>query len=219
MTSPWEITPETEGIFAIWKPSGISSYSAIYRVKKITGKTKVGHAGTLDPLAEGILVVAVGRESTKKLFSSELKEKEYIATIELGAASSTDDAEGEIKTIPHPPRPSQEEIENCLQQFIGKTMQRPPVWSALKINGTRAYQKARRGETFEMKERPAEIFSIELIRYGWPEVEIKVVTGPGVYVRSLARDIGEKLKTGGYLKKLIRTRVGSYTKKEALRLP
>ena len=215
--NPVEAT--TRGIFPVWKPAGISSFSAIYQIRKITGESKVGHAGTLDPLAEGILVIAIGRDSTKKLFSSDFKEKEYTALIELGAISTTDDLEGTLTHTTNYTKPTIEEIENTLQEFKGNILQKPPAFSALKINGVRSYKKARKGQVFEIKERPAEIISIELASYNWPEVELKITTGPGVYIRSIARDLGEKLKTGGYLKKLIRTRVGIYTKKEALWLP
>ena len=215
------VTKDTRGIFAVWKPPGISSFSVIYRIRKITEEKKIGHAGTLDPLAEGILVIAVGRENTKQLFSKDFqnKEKEYIAIIELGAISTTDDLEGELTNTPNIKKPTEEMVGQALKELTGKILQKPPIFSALKINGVRSYKKAREGHDFKTKEREVDVKKIELLRYTWPEVEIKITTGPGVYIRSIARELGEKLKTGGHLKKLIRTRVANFTKRDALQLP
>jgi tRNA pseudouridine55 synthase len=197
-------------IFAIYKPKGLTSHDVIDRLRTITGEKRIGHAGTLDPLAEGVLVVAIGRESTKKLHDIVQQEKEYQAQITLGAESSTDDAEGELTTTKSVIRPTKQNIEKALKIFVGQINQIPPQFSAVKLNGQPAYKKARQGQELELKAREVEIKNIELMNYDWPLVEIRVVTGPGVYIRAIARDLGRKLKTGGYISKLVRTRVGQY---------
>jgi tRNA pseudouridine55 synthase len=199
-----------KGIFALYKPKGPTSNDIVMKIKKITGEKKVGHAGTLDPLAEGVLVVGVGREATKKLFKEVRKEKEYEAVIKLGEVSTTGDQEGEKTKIDFNQKPSQEQIEKVLKKFIGEIEQVPPLFSAVKVNGKESYKRARKGEKFDLKSRRVFIKKIKLIDYNWPEIKIQTITGTGVYIRSLAEDIGESLKTGGYLKSLIRTRVGSY---------
>ncbi len=208
-------------IFAVWKPKGPTSHDIINKIRKITGVEKVGHAGTLDPLAKGVLVVAVGREATKKLNEVVSAEKEYIALIRLGINSSTDDEEG-VKT-PFGVNskiliPNSKKIESVLKKFIGKIEQTPPIYSAIKVRGREAYKYARAGREIILKPRPVEIKNIRLLNYRWPYLKICVITGPGVYIRALARDLGQELKTGGYLKALERTRVGSFLKKDALRL-
>lgn len=200
-------------IFAVHKPRGISSYDVIRSIKNQYEKgTKIGHGGTLDPLAEGVLVIAVGRESTKQL-SDVLKNstKEYVAEIELGKVSKTDDSEGPIESGLSERVPSLNEIEKILHTFIGDILQRPPVYSAVKIKGEAAYSRVRRGEAVEIQPKQVHIDAIETMSYKYPVVTIHVQCGSGVYIRSLARDIGQKLGTGAYMKNLIRTRVGDFT--------
>ncbi|OIO49094.1 MAG: tRNA pseudouridine(55) synthase TruB [Parcubacteria group bacterium CG1_02_42_13] len=204
-----------EGIWAAYKPKGPTSYDILRQIKKATGIKKVGHAGTLDPLARGILVVGVGRAATRQLGEVVKKEKEYAAKIKLGQSSSTDDAEGtktEFKIIN---QPSCQEVDRAVSKFIGRTWQSPPIFSAVKIRGQEAYKRARRGEKVVMSKRRVEIKKIKIISYHWPYLKLQVITGPGVYIRSLARDIGRTLKVGGYLADLERTRVGQFTKKSA----
>jgi len=196
------------------KPTSITSHDVIDEIREITGERRVGHAGTLDPFATGVLVVGVGRESTKKLGDiSKNSEKEYIAVLEFGKISSTGDPEGIIKktrnqkNIKSIKRP---EIKKTLESFQGRIKQRPPKFSAIKIKGEPAYKKARRGEDFKLSEREVEIKKIEVIKYIPPHLKIRVVCGSGTYIRSLARDIGEKLSVGAYLTELTRTRVGDY---------
>ncbi|MEI6288739.1 MAG: tRNA pseudouridine(55) synthase TruB [bacterium] len=214
-------------IFGVYKPKGPSSYWAVSQIKKMSGIKKVGHAGTLDPLASGVLVIAVGREATKKIAESVQKEKEYIAEIELGATSETDDGEGpiiktpkhkNIKTKKAMGRPSMQDIQMILKNFVGEIDQVPPIYSAIKIAGQRAYKVARQGQKPEMKSRKVLIKEIEILDYVWPILKIKVVTGPGVYIRSLARDIGDALGCGAYMKELERTRVGEFTKEDCILL-
>lgn len=196
-------------IFAVYKPKGISSFAMVARVRRFFGVKKVGHAGTLDPLASGVLVVGVGREATKKLSLEVAKEKEYVAELTLGQTSTTDDAEGEKNEV-SVRRPDKKEIEESLCGFIGEIMQVPPKFSAIKVGGRRAYKIARSGEEVELKARPALIKEIELLSYKYPILKIRVVTGPGVYIRSLARDIGQKLGIGAYMSELERIRVGDF---------
>ncbi len=204
-----------ERIFAVWKPKGPTSHDMVDRVRRATGERRVGHAGTLDPLAEGVLVIATG-QSTKLLSSIVNKEKEYIATIRLGEWSTTDDAEGNKTPVANPPRPTQEGIANILPNFVGEIDQVPPAYSAVKVAGRRAYKTARSGQTPELKPRRVIVKELKLMSYEWPNLKIKAVTGPGVYIRSLARDIGQALGTGGYIAALERVRVGDFRKDDCI---
>lgn len=200
-------------IFAVYKPRGISSYDVIRAIKHKHEKgIKIGHGGTLDPQAEGVLVIAVGRESTRQL-SSILKDstKEYIAEIELGKISDTDDSEGPISIGLSQRVPSNEEIQEVLRSLTGDIIQKPPKYSAIKIKGETAYARARRGEIVDIQPKLVHIDSIEMRDYIYPILTIHVQCGSGVYIRALARDIGEKLGTGAYMTSLIRTRVGKFT--------
>ncbi len=207
-----------EGIFAVYKPKGITSNDAVQIVKRQSGGKKTGHAGTLDPLAKGVLVIGVGREATKKLGEVVKKEKEYLAVVKFGETSSTDDAEGEKNKIKVKNIPEIADIKKAIEKFQGKITQIPPVFSAVKIKGREAYKLARKGQEVKMKPREIEIKSINIIDYKWPLLKLKVITGPGAYIRSLARDIGEELGVGGYLADLERTRVGQFTKENAVEL-
>lgn len=198
-------------LFAVYKPKGISSFAVITKIRKILKIKKVGHGGTLDPLASGVLVIGVGRTATKKLFSDILvKEKEYLAKLVLGQTSSTDDEEGEKNKISNY-QPKLAEIEKALDSFIGQIKQIPPKFSAIKIKGRRAYEMARLGESVKLKPRIVLVKKIELLNYQYPFVEIKVLTGPGCYIRSLVRDLGDKLGVGAYLLELERIRDGNFT--------
>ena len=225
--------PRAKGIYAVYKPKGPTSHDIVDRLRKETGVKKIGHAGTLDPLASGVLVVGVGREATKKLSQIVKKEKEYLARIRLGMTSATDDEEGEKLEVlqkHHAPAsrnckdhrislpgiPNFEEVQKVVAKFEGKILQTPPIYSAVKVKGQEAYKLARRGQTPNLKPREVEIKEIEILKYEWPYLHLRVVTGPGVYIRSLARDIGELLKTGGYLADLERIRVGDFAKTEAI---
>ena len=224
--------PKAKGIYAVYKPKGPTSHDIIDRLRKETGVKKIGHAGTLDPLASGVLVIGVGREATKKLSQIVKKEKEYLARIKLGETRTTDDEEGEKLEVlqkHHAPAsrnckdhrislpgiPNFEEVQKVVAKFEGKILQTPPSYSAVKIQGQAAYKLARRGKTPYLKARWVEIKKIEILQYEWPHLSLRVVTGPGVYLRSLARDIGRELRTGGYLKNLERIRVGDFTKEQA----
>jgi tRNA pseudouridine55 synthase len=204
-----------QNVFAIYKPKGPSSNRVLQTIKKESGVRKIGHGGTLDPLASGVLVVGIDA-GTKLLDSPELKEKEYLADVRLGSYSATDDDEGEKTAVAVAEIPEKEDVQKTLKKFIGRIEQVPPAFSAIKISGREAYKIARKGKEVAMKPRPAEIKEIELLSYAWPDLRLRVVTGPGVYIRALARDIGQALATGAYLSGLERTRVGSFTKEAAL---
>ena len=197
-------------IIPIFKPKGPTSYRIISQIKKITGVKKVGHAGTLDPLAEGVLVVGIGRESTRKLFQELQKEKEYEVSIELGKSSTNDDEEGEKREWEVSQIPTESEIKQALEKFIGEIWQMPPQYSAVKRGGVESYKNARKGRSVTLGKRQVLIKDISILNYEWPFLKLKVITGPGVYIRSLARELGEVLNVGGFVKGLKRTRIGEF---------
>ena len=213
-----------KNIFPVYKPPGISSYDVIRKLKQKYPGQKIGHGGTLDPLAEGLLIIGVGREATKQL-QSILKntKKVYEVEIELGKVSETDDAEGPISVNGDLKFESGEltrkRIEEVLSGFIGEIGQTPPRYSAIKVNGVPAYKRARRGEEFVLKPRRVIINDISILEYSYPFLKLKITCGSGVYIRSLARDIGEKLGTGGYVKTLKRSEVGQYSLLHVQQLP
>src|SRR3989344_3760807 len=202
-------------IVAIRKPVGPTSHDVIDDIRHITGQRTVGHAGTLDPLASGVLVVGIGRDATRKLAEMVKKEKEYEAEISFGRESTTDDVEGEKREISNK-KPSLSEIEETIRKFIGAIEQTPPIYSSVKLKGHPAHRLARRGEKVILKPRSVEIKKIKILSYNYPCLKIRVVTGPGVYIRALARDIGRALGVGAYLSGLMRTRVGDFTFNSAL---
>ncbi len=201
----------------VYKPKGPTSHDIVDEIRRISGERRVGHAGTLDPLAEGVLVVAIGRENTKKLASAAGTDKEYICGIKLGETSLTGDEEGPISVVTSE-RPSIEEVGNAVESFKGKTMQKPHRFSAVKIRGKKAYDLARKGKDPETEPKEIFIGEMEILKYEYPNLSLRVVCGPGTYIRSLAEDIGEKLGTGAYLRSLKRTRVGDFTEEDSLSL-
>lgn len=205
-------------IFAIYKPVGVTSHDIVNMVRRKTGVKRVGHGGTLDPLAEGVLVIAVGRENTKLLDKYVKGDKEYVATLMLGYTSETDDREGPIKKYNTEIIPTLQEIEQAIKNFIGEIMQTPPIYSAIKINGRPAHRRVRQGQEVVMEERPVFIKDIQIEKYEYPTLELKIECGTGVYIRSLAKNIGEELKTGAYLLKLVRTRVGEFKSENAKKI-
>lgn len=190
------------------KPTGYSSAKVVAIVKKITGAKKVGHGGTLDPFASGVLPVALNR-ATKTSESLMSARKKYFFYISWGEFRDTDDIEGVIERVSFE-RPSTEQIISVLPSFVGKIFQIPSRYSALKINGKRAYELARNNIQFEMKPREIEIFSISLLHNSKELGQFEIECSKGTYVRSLARDISEKLGVCGYVSKLVRLRVGSF---------
>ena len=203
---------------AVYKPKGITSHDLINQIRRKTGIKKIGHAGTLDPLAAGVLVVAIGRQATKKISQFVHQEKEYIATIKFGVYSTTDDEEGEkTKIIVNNPS-NIKQITKTITEFIGQIEQIPPIYSAIKIKGKPAYKYARRGQNLDLKPRLVNIKQIEILDYRWPILKLRIVCDAGVYIRSLARDIGQKLEVGAYLVDLVRTRVGEFSLDKSLKL-
>jgi tRNA pseudouridine55 synthase len=212
------ITIPADGIFAVYKDEGMTSHDVVDAVRRATGEKRVGHAGTLDPCAKGVLVVGVGRAATKRLGEVVGKEKEYVARIKLGWRSDTDDREGRKEQVEVSQPPGEEQVRQALASFVGVISQRPPIFSALKVGGRAAYKLARAKKQIDLSERQVEAKTVELIRYEWPFVDVRLVTGPGFYVRSFARDVGEALGPGGYVEQLERTRVGTFTGEQAVRM-
>lgn len=205
-------------IILVDKPTGISSFGVVARVrryltKQAGRKIKVGHCGTLDPFATGLLILVSGK-NTKRAGEFSGLDKEYEATIYLGARSSTGDPEGEIEQVSDR-QPSLSEIKKVISEFVGKVTQTPPVFSAIKINGRRAYQLARQGREIDMPSRQVTIYDINIENYIYPYLIIKTKVSSGTYIRSLAQDIGEALGVGAYTTQLRRLSVGEYSVSEA----
>ncbi len=205
------------GLYVVNKPVGISSMGAVKRVRWCAEGCKTGHAGTLDPLASGVLICCLGK-ATKLVDSLMGMTKVYETMIDLSAFTATDDAEAEREEVDVSVIPDQHAIDKSLQKFIGTIDQRPPAYSACKIDGQPAYKRARAGEKVEVKIKQVRIDNIECLSYEWPLLSIRVTCGKGTYIRSLARQIGEDLGTGGYLTALVRTAVGDYTLDQATSL-
>ena len=204
------------GLLVIDKPRGMTSRDAVNRVQKWFPRgTKIGHTGTLDPLATGVLVICIGT-ATRVAEYVQAMGKSYASRFRLGATSTSDDAEGVVTERPDAVAPSRESLEAVLATFVGTIPQVPPAVSALKVNGERAYELARRGRNVELAARPVRIDAIRLREYDWPFVDVEVDCGRGTYIRSIARDVGEKLGVGGLVEQLRRTRVGPFSVAEAL---
>jgi len=206
------------GLIFIKKPPKMTSHDVVERLRKITGIKKIGHSGTLDPLARGLLILGIGRKFTKKLSFFQKKDKEYIATLKLGLVSDTFDKEGKIKKIEVKKIPKKKEVENVLKSFLGEIEQRPPLFSAKKIKGQKLYQLARKGIKIKPKKEKVRIYQISILIYSFPLLKIKVKCSSGTYIRSLAFGIGKKLKTGALLQDLLRTKIGKFSLKKAIKL-
>jgi tRNA pseudouridine55 synthase len=202
------------GLFNINKPSGITSRDAVDCVVRIVKPDKVGHAGTLDPLASGVLVVCVGRATRLAEYVQRMR-KEYTATYQLGRTSDTDDIEGAVVELADAPVPSRQAVEQALGGFVGDIQQRPPVYSAVKLAGQRAYARARRGESVELAPRTVSVYEIRLVEYEYPKLVLDVTCGAGTYLRSLGRDLGQTLGSGAVMSALVRTAIGDFTIDEA----
>lgn len=231
------ITSDLDEIMLVDKPAGVSSFAVVARVRRelsdqaglveIKGKdgavrqkrkrVKVGHAGTLDPFATGLLIILAGK-ATKRAGDFLKLDKEYEATIELGKVSTTGDVEGEISETGSGKVSTLAEVEEVLQRFQGKIKQRVPNYSAVKINGQRAYKLAREGKRVEMPVREVQIYELELLHYEWPFLRIRCRVSSGTYIRALGEDIGTALGVGGYLTALRRTKIDHYDVKEARKI-
>lgn len=197
------------GILLVDKPAGPTSHDVVAVVRRALGTRRVGHFGTLDPFATGLLVCGVG--SATRLASHAIAHgKTYVATFRLGWTSSTDDVEGELAPVRAAMPPDRGAIERALEGWIGAVEQTPPVFSAKHVAGQRAHARARRGEPVLLQPIAVEIRSLEIEGYRWPDLEVRVECGPGTYVRALARDLGEELGTGGYCRALRRLGSGPF---------
>lgn len=203
------------GLLNIDKPADWTSRDVVNRVQRLVRPHKVGHAGTLDPLATGVLVVAIG-PATRLIEYVQRMPKTYRGTFLFGRTSDTEDVQGTVIELATPPILAHDEIEAAIPRFLGAIEQRPPSYSALKIAGQPAYKLARRGESVDLAPRPVEVHSIQILRYEYPELELLVECGSGTYVRSLGRDLAESLSTGAVMSALRRFAIGPFKVEDAI---
>ena len=206
---------DLSGVLNLDKPGGMTSRDVVDLVSRPLRKVKVGHAGTLDPLASGVLVVCVG-SATRLIEYVQRMPKSYRTVVRLGARSDTLDADGRVEVRENPRIPAGAEILEALATQVGTIDQIPPQFSALKVEGKRAYDLARGGRAVELAPRPVRIDRVELISYAWPLLELDVDCGSGTYIRSIARDVGEALGCGGMVEVLVRTRIGPFLRGDAI---
>lgn len=206
------------GYLPVDKPPGMTSRDVVNHVQAWFPKKKLGHAGTLDPAATGLLIIGVGSIATRFIEYVQAQEKQYRSVFQLGSTSTTDDVDGEIteKTVVEPP--SLELIQDQLTKLTGAIMQTPPAYSAARVMGVRAHTRSRRGETVELKPRQISVYEFQCLRYHFPELEVMVNCSKGTYIRSLARDLGQILQIGAYVKALRRTRIGKVNVEDAINL-
>jgi tRNA pseudouridine55 synthase len=204
------------GLLNIAKPARVSSRHVVTQIEHALKPITIGHAGTLDPMATGVLLVCVGR-GTKLVDYLHRFSKTYLATFLLGRKSDTEDVTGIVEPLVDPPRPTREELEKVLPQFRGEVLQQPPVFSALKIDGKRAYKMARRGRTVQLEMRPIVIKRLEITRYEYPELQLDIECGSGTYIRSLGRDIARAVGTEAIMSALSRTSIGPFQLANATR--
>jgi tRNA pseudouridine55 synthase len=205
------------GIVNVKKPSGSTSRAVVDHVEQLARPARVGHAGTLDPLATGVLVVCVGR-ATRLIQYVQRMPKQYRATFLLGRRSNTDDVEGDVIEIPRAPKPTRAMLDQALSRLVGEIQQQPPVYSAVKIAGRRAYELARRGETVTLASRTVTIYRLAAVRYEYPELALDIECGSGTYVRALGRDLAAALGTGAVMSALERKAVGRFHVDDAVTL-
>lgn len=207
------------GFLAIDKPAGWTSHDVVAKLRRITGVKTIGHAGTLDPFATGLLIVGVGRAATQRLADFQKQDKEYLATARFDGSSDTDDVTG---TITHGGMPQRQDprtrILAAFAAEVGTRPQVPPAYAAKKVGGKKMYELARAGKAVEAKPATVTIREIDVTRIAWPEVGFRIVCSTGTYVRAVARDVGQRLGTGGYLTALRRTRSGDASIEKALPL-
>jgi tRNA pseudouridine55 synthase len=207
---------EAGAILNFYKPIGKSSFWIVKKVRNLV-RTKVGHAGTLDPFAEGVLLICTGK-ATKQAASLMSLVKEYVGEVELGIETDTDDRTGKIINQIETPVLSQEEFEQVCNDFVGDIYQIPPMFSAKKMKGRRLYKIARQGKIIERDPKLVHIDRIEVLSFDGQIAKIKVVCSKGTYIRALARDIGQKIGCGGHLKSLVRTKIGEFEVTDSIRL-
>lgn len=207
-----------DGIILIDKPAGMTSFGVVARLRRVLTqlagkKVKVGHTGTLDPFATGLMIIVTGKECKNAGTYTKL-DKVYEATFRLGKSSTTGDPEGEITPVSSHV-PERIDIEMALTQFVGEIQQRPPIFSAIKIDGKRAYNLARSGEHVEIPLRTVHVYALELLDYAYPDMTIRTHVSSGTYIRSLAVDIGQVLGTGAYCTELRRTSINKWSLDDA----
>jgi tRNA pseudouridine55 synthase len=212
------MTSAFNGLLVVDKPAGITSRDAVDRAQTwFPRSTKLGHTGTLDPLATGVLVLTLGQATRLSEYVQRMR-KTYRATVRFGAISDSDDADGNLiqRCVDRPP--DREAVERALSGFLGTISQLPPAYSALKTTGRRACDLARRGIEVALAPRPVEVYALQLLSYEYPRLALEIECGKGTYIRSLARDLGERLGCGGHVETLRRLRVGSFAADRALSL-
>lgn len=205
------------GIVNIYKEKGYTSHDVVAVLRKVVGQKKIGHTGTLDPDATGVLPVCLGR-ATKVCELLTDHDKTYEALLLLGKTTDTQDISGEVLEERGPGNLTEEEVRSCIESFIGEYDQIPPMYSALKVNGKKLYELAREGKTVERKSRKVQIHGIRILEMNLPHVRMEVDCSKGTYIRTLCHDIGEKLQVGGCMEELERTKVGRFLKEDAVTL-
>jgi tRNA pseudouridine55 synthase len=205
------------GILIVDKPAGFTSMDAVAIVRGKAGGARTGHAGTLDPLATGVLVIALG-SATRQIARLMATDKRYRTVIDLSAFTVTDDLEGARVEVEIAAPPSAQDVRAALTSLVGEIWQRPPAHSAVKVAGRRAYALSRAGRAPDLSPRKVVVHGLDLVRYDWPLAELDIRCGKGFYVRSLARDLGRALGTGGHCRSLRRTAVGPFTESESVPL-
>ena len=204
------------GLLNLNKPSGMTSREAINRLQRLLPrKTKIGHAGTLDPLAQGVLVTCIGT-ATRLIDYIQHMPKCYTGTFLLGRESPTEDIDGEVEELADPPVLTRQEILIAAASFVGRIEQRPPVFSAIKVKGRRAYDLARAGKDVDLAARPVDVYRLEVVAYDYPELTLEVECGSGTYIRSLGRDLARSLGTGAVMSRLVRTAIGDFSLSKAV---
>lgn len=209
--------PAISGLLNIYKPAGWTSRDVVNRVERLVKPSKAGHAGTLDPLAEGVLIVCVG-SATRLISAVQERDKEYRGVFQLGCRSDTDDNTGQIVPVEVMHSPSLADIQALLPRFIGDIQQTPPQFSAVHVDGQRAYALARQGQSVEIAPRQVRVTRLEILAFNWPILEVLIECGSGTYVRSIGRDLGELLGCGAMMTELVRTRIGPFRAEDAVRL-
>ncbi|GAB2631636.1 tRNA pseudouridine(55) synthase TruB [Belliella aquatica] len=201
-------------VFLIDKPLEWTSFDVVKKVRNALKIKKVGHAGTLDPLATGLLIVCAGKK-TKSIDTYMGQEKEYTGTFVLGKTTESFDREKEIIEVADPSHLTLKDLKSAVAELTGDILQIPPMHSAIKVDGKRVYESARKGIEVKMEPRPVTVSEFEITRFELPEIDFRIVCSKGTYIRSLARDLGEKLEVGAYMSALTRTRIGEFRLEDA----
>ncbi len=209
--------PPVNGFINLFKPPGITSMDALRKVKRITGQRKVGHGGTIDPLASGVLPICFG-QATRLMDFVVGSSKRYVMEVKLGVATTTFDAEGEVVATGELDNVTREMVDSALQSFLGRTEQVPPMYSAVKFQGQRLYKLARAGIEVERKARLVEIYTIQVLDFSPPNLSLDVECGQGAYMRTLAADLGERLGCGAHVAELVRCSCGGFHSEQSVTL-